>query len=258
MVAALSLYEDWVPFAAAVALVLVQQGITAAIVDYDRADSPWVWALVHSAFIGALSVVCLATWRASEHDREAFRSLVESLEEGVLMVDASGRLVTANPSVERILGVEPASLLVESGTDPEWLFVSIDGKPLPEDQRPLRVTATTGRPQIAVPLGLRRADGTTRWLSVSTRAVETDREPPYAVVLSFSDVTDERAPSTRSRAPTRISGSSPTSRRTTSPSRCGWSRATSICCAVATTGVWIPTPTSSSSTRSTAPAACAR
>ena len=74
MVAALSLYEDWVPFGAAVAFVLVQQGVTAAIVDYDRADSPWVWALVHSAFIGALSIVCLATWRASEHDREAFRS----------------------------------------------------------------------------------------------------------------------------------------------------------------------------------------
>ena len=192
MVAALSLYEDWVPFGAAVAFVLVQQGITAAIVDYDGADSPWVWALVHSAFIGALSVVCLATWRASEHDREAFRSLVESLEEGVLMVDAGGRLVTANPSVKRILGVDPAQLLAESGSDPDWMFVSADGSPLPEDERPLRVTATTGRPQIAVPLGLRRADGSTRWLSVSTRAVETDREPPYAVVLSFSDVTDER------------------------------------------------------------------
>ena len=57
MVAALSLYEDWVPFGAAVAYVLIQQGITAAIVDYDRAESPWLWALVHSAFIGALSVV---------------------------------------------------------------------------------------------------------------------------------------------------------------------------------------------------------
>ena len=57
MVAALSLYEDWVPFGAAVAFVLVQQGITAAIVDYDGADSPWLWALVHSAFIGALSIV---------------------------------------------------------------------------------------------------------------------------------------------------------------------------------------------------------
>ena len=90
MVAALSLYEDWVPFGAAVAFVLIQQGITAAIVDYDRAESPWLWALIHSAFIGALSVVLLVTWRASERNREAFRSLVESLEEGVLMVDETG------------------------------------------------------------------------------------------------------------------------------------------------------------------------
>ena len=40
----------------------------------------------------------------------------------------------------------------------------------------------TGRPQIAVKLGLRRGDGSTRWLSVSTRAVEPERDPPYTVV----------------------------------------------------------------------------
>ena len=55
MVAALSLYEDWFPFVVAVVYVLVQQGITAEIVDYDQPNSPWLWALVHSAFIGALS-----------------------------------------------------------------------------------------------------------------------------------------------------------------------------------------------------------
>ena len=38
MVAALSLYEDWFPFGAAVVFVLVQQGITAEIVDYDDAE----------------------------------------------------------------------------------------------------------------------------------------------------------------------------------------------------------------------------
>jgi PAS domain S-box-containing protein len=192
MVAALSLYEDWVPFGAAVVFVLFQQGITAAIVDYDDADSPWVWALVHSAFVGALSLVCLATWRASERDREAFRSLVDSLEEGVLMVDWRGTLIAANPSAKRILGVDPARLMAPTGSDPEWTFVAYDGTPLAEEDRPLRLTATTGRPQIAVKLGLQRGDGSTRWLSVSTRAVEPERDPPYTVVLSFSDVTDER------------------------------------------------------------------
>jgi PAS domain S-box-containing protein len=192
MVAALSLYEDWVPFGAAVAYVLIQQGITAAIVDYDRADSPWLWALVHSAFIGALSIVCLATWRASERNREAFRSLVESLEEGVLMVDEQGRLVTANPSARRILGMDPERILAPNHSDPDWFFVGADGAPLDELARPLRVTAASGRPQVGVSLGLRRPDGTTRWLSVSTRAVEPEREGPYTVVVSFSDVTEER------------------------------------------------------------------
>src|SRR4051812_24131299 len=120
MVAALSLYEDWFPFAIAVVYVLVQQAITAEIVDYEPANSPWRWALVHSAFIGALSLVCLATWRASERDRAAFRSLVESLEEGVLMVDGDGQLVAANPSAERILGMDAARVL--DGGDPEWSF----------------------------------------------------------------------------------------------------------------------------------------
>jgi PAS domain S-box-containing protein len=192
MVAALSLYEDWVPFGAAVAYVLIQQGITAAIVDYDRAESPWLWALIHSAFIGALSVVLLITWRASERNREAFRSLVESLEEGVVMVDETGRLVAANPSAHRILGMDPARILADNESDDEWLFVGEDGKAVEDRERPLRVTRATGRPQVAIPLGLRRPDGTTRWLSVSTRAVEPDRDGPYTVVVSFSDVTEER------------------------------------------------------------------
>jgi PAS domain S-box-containing protein len=192
MVAALSLYEDWLPFAVAVAYVLVQQGITAAIVDYDEANNPWRWALIHSAFIGALSLVCLATWRASERDRAAFRSLVESLEEGVLMVDRNGRLVAANPSAARILDMDPAQILARNGSDPSWSFIAPDGGALPEGERPLRITARTGRSQVAVPLGLRRPGRGTRWLSVSTRAVETDREAPFTVVISFTDVTEER------------------------------------------------------------------
>jgi PAS domain S-box-containing protein len=192
MVAALSLYEDWFPFAIAVLYVLIQQGITAEIVDYDEVNSPWRWALVHSAFILALSLVCLATWRASERDRAAFRTLVDSLEEGVLMVGRDGSLVAANPSAARILGMDPAQVLAVNDSDPGWSFVDGDGVPVADRDRPVRVTAITGEPCVGVTLGLRRAHGETRWLSVSTRAVESDPEGPYTVVVSFTDITEER------------------------------------------------------------------
>jgi PAS domain S-box-containing protein len=191
MVAALSLYEDWLPFATAVVYVLIQQAVTAELVDYDEANSPWRWGLVHSAFIGALSLVCLATWRASARDREAFRSLVQSLEEGVVMIDRDGRIVASNPSAERILGMDPKEVLTQYG-QAEWSFVDADGAPLPTRSTPLFITATTGEPQVSVVAGLRRRRGETRWLAVSTRAVVTDIDPPYAIVVSFTDVTEER------------------------------------------------------------------
>ncbi|WP_121249988.1 sensor histidine kinase [Solirubrobacter pauli] len=192
MVAALSLYEDWLPFATAVLYVGIQQTITAEIVDYDEANSPWRWAAVHSAFIAALSLVCLATWRASARDREAFRSLVETLEEGVVMIDRGGTMVTANPSASRILGMDPTEVISGYGVNGEWSFVDVDGRPLPLRETPLIITSMTGQPQVAVVAGLRRRQKETRWLSISTRAVETDREPPYTIVVSFTDVTEER------------------------------------------------------------------
>ena len=135
MVAALSLYEDWLPFATAVVYVLIQQAVTAEVVDYDEANSPWRWGLVHAAFIGALSLVCLATWRASARDREAFRSLVQSLEEGVVMIDRNGQMITANPSATRILGMDPAEVLAGYG-HAEWSFIDADGQPLPTRETP--------------------------------------------------------------------------------------------------------------------------
>jgi signal transduction histidine kinase len=164
MVAALSLYEDWVPFLVAVGYVFLEHGLMASVMDHDdvfnHPGSAWKWALVHSGFIAALSVACLANWRASESGREAFRSLVDALEEGVLMVSGTGRLVAANPSAARILGGDPAD--------------AVSRLPL-------------AAPQIATPLEFRRPDGTTRWLSVTTRAVDGG-----AVVVSFTDVTEER------------------------------------------------------------------
>jgi PAS domain S-box-containing protein len=198
MVAALSLYEDWVPFLTSVAYVLLQHGVMAAFIDHDSVfnhpGSSWKWAAVHSGFIAALSVACLINWRASEAQRAAFRSLVETLDEGVMMLGRDGSLAASNPSAARILGVDPGAILLPNGSDSAWTVIRADGQPMADSERPMRVTALTGEPQLGVPLGLRRSDGSVRWLSVSTRAADSgpDALPPYTVVISFADVTEER------------------------------------------------------------------
>ena len=90
--------------------------------------------------------------------------------------------------------MDPSAMLARNGSDPDVVV-----------RRRRRRAAARGR---AAAARSRRATGraagracrsgcggrtaTTRWLSVSTRAVETDREGPYTVVVSFTDVTEER------------------------------------------------------------------
>ena len=144
----------------------------------------------------------------------------------------------------------------DNGSDPEWSFIDDDGAPL-ADARAARcgVTATTGEPQVArAARAAAAATASTRWLSVSTRAVETDRERPvHGRRLVHRRHRGARGRRRAGALQRRARRSSPTSPRTTCPSRCGWSRATSGCCAAATTAGWTRTRTSSSTTRSTAP-----
>jgi light-regulated signal transduction histidine kinase (bacteriophytochrome) len=87
--------------------------------------------------------------------------------------------------------MDPSEVLSGYG-HAEWSFIDAEGQPLPTRETPLFITATTGAPQVSVVAGLRRRRGETRWLAVSTHAVETDRDPPYTIVVSFTDVTEER------------------------------------------------------------------
>jgi light-regulated signal transduction histidine kinase (bacteriophytochrome) len=88
--------------------------------------------------------------------------------------------------------MDPAEVLARNGSRAAWTFVDGEGAPYPEADRPIRATAATGVPRVGVEMGLRRPDGATRWLSVTTRAVERGEGPPYPVVSSFSDITEER------------------------------------------------------------------
>src|SRR3954452_7837266 len=121
VVAVLSLYEDWVPFGVAVGYVLLQHGLMAVATPdehvFNHSGPAWKWSLVHSAFIGALCVALVVNWRTVERERlataeaeERQRSVLESLQDGVVVYDEGERIVYVNPAAEEILGVPRAEL----------------------------------------------------------------------------------------------------------------------------------------------------
>ena len=77
--------------------------------------------------------------------------------------------------------------------DPRWHAVHEDGTPTTGDDHPIVITRRTGQPQTNVIMGVYRADGTLVWVSVNTQPLYRPDEPlPYAVVASFTDITNQR------------------------------------------------------------------
>jgi PAS domain S-box-containing protein len=122
---------------------------------------------------------------------QRLRAVVASAAEGIVLQDATGRVLLTNPSAERILGrgLEGTMGSIASGWC--WRAIREDGTPLPCLEQPVAITIRTGEALSDVVIGLPTPDNGPRWLSVNTVPL---RRPgataPYAVVVSFFDITD--------------------------------------------------------------------
>jgi PAS domain S-box-containing protein len=156
-----------------------------------------VLAGVAGALIGAAVAVWLVGRPRPERRRRAGagsqlqRAILDSLQDGVVVYDEHERIVFFNPAAEEILGVPRDELLSGVRT---WAPLRADGTPMDQEERPVARTMTTGKPCVDVDVGLRHADGSLHWTTVSTRALH---ERPaengrFAVVVAFTDITERR------------------------------------------------------------------
>ncbi len=130
--------------------------------------------------------------RLRESD-ERYRSVIASLQEGILVQDDTGKITAWNASALRVLGLDADELKGRSLLDPTWSIKSEDGSPLPNAEQPAMQAQRTGEPVCGVTLGVERPDGQTVWLSAN--AVPLPRHGssgPRGVVLSLVDITERR------------------------------------------------------------------
>jgi PAS domain S-box-containing protein/putative nucleotidyltransferase with HDIG domain len=123
--------------------------------------------------------------------RVAALPVIEALSEGVVIQDAEGAVLAFNDRARRILGVAADELAGANATNPVVPFVSEDGAPLDPRELPTSRSLRSGESQEGVLMGVRRADGSVRWISVNSSVLRReDEERPFGVVGSFTDVTE--------------------------------------------------------------------
>jgi PAS domain S-box-containing protein len=130
---------------------------------------------------------------ALRESEERFRAVVAALEEGIVLYEADGSISSCNASACRILGLREDQLLGRTSRNPALRAVREDGSPFEPESHPATITLLTGLPCSRVLMGFERGDGTLVWVSCNSRPLCRRGEPdPYAVAVSFTDVTRAR------------------------------------------------------------------
>ncbi|MCA3693750.1 ATP-binding protein [Aquidulcibacter sp.] len=131
---------------------------------------------------------------ALNREADHARVILETMSEGVLIKNRIGKVVEANPSACRILGLSRDELLGMMVNDQRWQRVREDGTPYVPYEMPAMQVLRSGIPISNEVVGIPAADGSTKWLHLSASPLfEPFDETPSFVVSTFSDITHLKA-----------------------------------------------------------------
>ena len=150
---------------------------------------------------GDLEYICVMARDVTEHRRaEAarresdarFRSVVDTMAEGVLLVNRVHAVMSANASALHILG-HPTGASEHAVELLPWAAFDDQDAPITEQNQPHQIVLRTGEGCAGIQLAVRRPDGSRRWLSVNAQPLLRDAETlPDDVVVTFTDITEKR------------------------------------------------------------------
>lgn len=123
-----------------------------------------------------------------------YESVMAAMQEGVIVQDDQGSILSSNAAAQAILGLGAEQLRDRTTIDPRWRTVHADGSPFPSEAYPLIATLRTGEPQSGVIMGVHKPDGSLAWLSINSQPIRGDASVGQsAVVATFTDITEARA-----------------------------------------------------------------
>ncbi len=160
-----------------------------------RADGAALAVRVSAAEMFDGYVLMCADETAQRRAETEFATVVESLDEGVLVVGPGGRIELANTAAHRIAGAPDGSLV---GLESRTLRLHDEkGASVPVDDLPSARVRRSGRVETGRVVQVRRRDGAHRWLSLTSGPLMAPGQSVPSVLTSFADITERRAISER-------------------------------------------------------------
>ena len=122
-----------------------------------------------------------------------FQNILDTMAEGVGIIDATGKMTYANAMAQRILGLTHSEIKDRTFDDPRWQNLKIDGSALPDEEHPMAIMMRTRQPVFDYEIGVQPPDRERFYIAINAAPI-IDPETDMLVggIGTFMDVTNRR------------------------------------------------------------------
>lgn len=127
--------------------------------------------------------------KSLREERERLIQILETMAEGVGIIDVEGNITYANPMAERILGLQRDEILTRTYFSTTWHNLRLDGSALPESEHPMSIAMTTGQLVFDHVIAVQPPDKELIFISINAAPIRNEDGEIVAGIGSFMDVT---------------------------------------------------------------------
>ena len=130
--------------------------------------------------------------KALQESERKYRALFENMTQGVIYQEQNGKIISANPAAEGILGLSTDEMQGVKWPAPHWRIIHEDGSDFSREAQPSEVAFSTAKTVENVVMGVLspKTDGCI-WLKVNAvPQFFPGEDKPYQVILTLEDITD--------------------------------------------------------------------
>ncbi len=130
--------------------------------------------------------------------KEELRSIFETMSDGLVIQDSTGKILQFNPAALSALGLTEDQLMGRTSMDPRWKAVREDGTDFLGLEHPAMIALRTGEKVAGVVMGIQLPSGDQQWLRINATPFESKGDPIHNqaagrhVIVTFANITHLR------------------------------------------------------------------
>ncbi|MBS3778592.1 MAG: PAS domain S-box protein [Candidatus Thermoplasmatota archaeon] len=129
--------------------------------------------------------------RQIQESERKYRTLFNTMAQGVIYQDRTGFITSANPAAERILGFSLKQMQEMKSDNLRWLAIREDGSDFSGEERPAMIALQTGEISKGVMGVFNPKENEYKWIQVTAIPEFKEGENrPYRTYTSFEDITE--------------------------------------------------------------------